>query len=56
MVAFFPGSACSRPNALRKKSVRKHHEDNLRYKRHTESTTGHERSEHKAGALSCGGW
>ena len=45
MVPVSLGPACSRPNALRKKFVQKHHEDDMGYKRHTESTTGHERSE-----------
>ena len=48
MVAVSFDSACSRPNALRKKSVRNLPEDNMGYKRHTESTTGPEKNQHKA--------
>ena len=48
------GSACPRPNALRKKLVREHHEDNMGFERYTESMIGYEKSEHKAGASSSG--
>lgn len=54
MMSISFGSTCPRSNALRKKRVQEHHEDNLGLERYIESTISYERNEHKAGASSNG--